>query len=209
MKIRDRIVELRRVKASDLRPNPRNWRRHPDDQRAALEGILQDVGYADALLARVTEDGGLMLIDGHLRAETTPDQKVPVLVTDLTEAEGDELLATLDPLGAMAQSDKKALDALLGSAESANASVTLLLDALAQNRLQSLDITPVDGTEWPGLSDGDQPALGQTTFTVTQAQRVGIEAALTKARPGATDPVNANSNGNALAAICARYVSNG
>lgn len=67
--IRDRVVELRRVPASDLLPNPANWRRHPKAQREALQGVLEEVGFAGAVLARETSDG-LMLIDGHLRAET-------------------------------------------------------------------------------------------------------------------------------------------
>src|SRR3972149_5815743 len=79
MQIRDRIKELRRVRASDLKPNPRNWRTHPSGQQDALRGVLAEVGYADALLARELADGTLMLIDGHLRAEPTPDAVVPVL----------------------------------------------------------------------------------------------------------------------------------
>ena len=82
MRIRDRIKELRRVPAKDLIPHPRNWRVHPQAQQDALRGILAEVGYADALLVRETEQG-LQLIDGHLRAETTPDQEVPVLVLDV------------------------------------------------------------------------------------------------------------------------------
>ena len=84
--IRDRIKELRRVRASELLPHPQNWRTHPDNQRAALRGILVEIGYADALLVRETSDG-LQIIDGHLRAEITPDQKVPVLILDVTEEE--------------------------------------------------------------------------------------------------------------------------
>jgi hypothetical protein len=57
--IRDRIKSLRRVKASDLKPNPRNWRQHPDTQRTALSAVLEEVGYADALLARELPDGSL------------------------------------------------------------------------------------------------------------------------------------------------------
>ena len=38
MKIRDRIVELRRVKASELIPHPLNWRKHGPEQKAALKG---------------------------------------------------------------------------------------------------------------------------------------------------------------------------
>jgi hypothetical protein len=70
MKIRDRVKSLVRVRAGDLLPNPKNWRRHPAQQADALRGILAEVGFADALLARETPKG-LMLIDGHLRAETT------------------------------------------------------------------------------------------------------------------------------------------
>ena len=110
--IRDRVTELRRVRAGDLLPNPANWRRHPQAQQDALRGILAQVGYADALLARETPNG-LMLIDGHLRAETTPDQEVPVLVVDVTEEEAALLLATLDPLAGMAVADPVKLAALM------------------------------------------------------------------------------------------------
>src|ERR1700741_894372 len=52
MKIRDRIKELRRVRARDLLPNPKNWRDHPEIQRRALRAQLNDIGYANALIAR-------------------------------------------------------------------------------------------------------------------------------------------------------------
>jgi ParB-like nuclease domain len=113
MKIRDRIKELRRVPAAELRPNPRNWRTHSAAQRDALQGVLAEVGYAGALLARELPDGSLELIDGHLRAETTPDMPVPVLVLDVTEDEANKILATHDPLAALAGVDHDALASLL------------------------------------------------------------------------------------------------
>lgn len=64
--IRDRVKEMRRVKACDLIDNPKNWRRHPDEQRKALQHVVDEIGIADALLVRETPNG-LMLIDGHLR----------------------------------------------------------------------------------------------------------------------------------------------
>jgi ParB-like chromosome segregation protein Spo0J len=96
IQIRDRIRELRRVLAKELLPNPRNWRRHPKVQADALRGLLTEIGYADALIARELPDGQLQLIDGHLRAEVTPDTEVPVLVVDVTEEEADKILLTLD-----------------------------------------------------------------------------------------------------------------
>lgn len=113
MKFRDRIVELTRVRADELLPNPRNWRTHDDKQQAALAGVLEEVGYAGAILARRLDDGRLELIDGHLRAATSPEQRVPVLVLDVDEAEADKLLATFDTLSSMAGTDDTKLLALL------------------------------------------------------------------------------------------------
>jgi DNA modification methylase len=131
MKIRDRIRELRRVPASELRPNPKNWRLHPEAQAEALRGVLAEVGIADAVLARELADGSLMLIDGHLRAETLGDSTVPVLVLDVDEAEADKVLATLDPLAAMAEADAAKLDAILRDINTGSAAVQQLLADLA------------------------------------------------------------------------------
>ena len=142
MKIRDRIKELRRVKASELLPNPKNWRTHPEAQQNALRGVLAEVGYADALIVRETPDG-LMLVDGHLRAETTPDSKVPVLVLDINEAEADLILATLDPLAAMAEADTEALRNLTESVPTDNEYIqTLLASILEMNDAIMPDVEP-------------------------------------------------------------------
>jgi ParB-like chromosome segregation protein Spo0J len=133
MQIRDRIKELRRVRASELRPNPRNWRTHPQAQRDALCGVLAEVGYADALLVRELPDGSLELIDGHLRAETTPDMEVPVLILDLDESEAAKLLALHDPLAAMAEANDEMLAELIAEVETENAAVRALLDRMVQD----------------------------------------------------------------------------
>jgi hypothetical protein len=133
MHIRDRIKELRRVPASELRPHPRNWRTHPDSQRDALRGLLAEVGYAGALLARQLDDGSLELIDGHLRAETTPDSIVPVLVLDVSAEEADKILLTHDPLAAMAGVDQERLAILLSTADFVSPQLTKLLTSLAES----------------------------------------------------------------------------
>ncbi len=133
MQIRDRIKELRRVPAHELRPNPRNWRKHPDLQRDALRGVLAEVGYADALLARELADGSLQLVDGHLRAETTPDAVVPVLVLDVSEEEADKILLTLDPLAALATVDEERLADLLSTTKFVSPQLEQLLDDLARD----------------------------------------------------------------------------
>lgn len=139
--IKNRIKELRYVKAKELLPNAKNWRKHPERQRAALKGVLEEIGYAGALLARETDDGKLALIDGHLRAETTPDQKVPVLVLDVTEKEANKILATLDPLAAMAETDETLLQSLLNEIESDSDGISdLLSDMFKQDDDTEIDM---------------------------------------------------------------------
>ena len=145
MKIRDRIKQFRRVPAGRLRPNPRNWRTHPSGQRDALRGVLAEVGYADALLARELPDGTLELIDGHLRAELTPEMEVPVLVLDLDDQEAAKLLAVLDPLAAMAAADGDALAELLAEVETENEAVRKLLDDM----LAGPGLPPEDDQDGP------------------------------------------------------------
>lgn len=130
--IRDRIKELKRVNSKELLPNPRNWRRHPALQRAAMQAVLGEIGCADALLVRELPNGKLMLIDGHLRAETLADMMVPVLVLDVTEEEADKLLLTLDPLAGLAQADAERVSELLATVKSDSEAVGALLEMIAE-----------------------------------------------------------------------------
>lgn len=128
--LRDRIKELRRVRAAELLPHPLNWRLHPPEQRAVLEALLREVGFANALLVRELPDGRLQLIDGHLRAETAPEMEVPVLVLDVDESEAEKLLATLDPVAALAAADARAIAALREKITSQETVVAEFLDAI-------------------------------------------------------------------------------
>jgi DNA modification methylase len=155
IEIRDRIKELRRVRAKDLIRNPKNWRRHPKTQKDALYGLLTEIGCADALIVRELADGRMMIIDGHLRAETTPDALVPVLVLDVTEEEADKLLFTLDPLAAMAESDSERIKALLLTVRTNSPAVEELFKRTAGNRLWEV-LHPDEVKEvqvWPDRAD--------------------------------------------------------
>jgi DNA modification methylase len=137
------------VKSSELIPNPKNWRTHPIAQQDALKGILAEVGFAGAVLVRELDDGSLMLIDGHMRAETTNDQEIPVLVLDVDEAESDKLLATFDPIAAMAESDAGALDALLRNVDTGSEALQKMLADLAEGEGLYLDEKEIVEDEVP------------------------------------------------------------
>jgi len=132
MEIRNRIKTLEYIHTRDLVAHPGNWRDHPKAQADALLGVLKEVGIAGALLAYRSErqGGALEVIDGHLRKDAAPT-KWPVLVLDVNDEEADYLLATHDPLAAMATADAGALDALLSSVNSGEAAVQAMLADLA------------------------------------------------------------------------------
>jgi hypothetical protein len=152
--LRNRVIERRRMLGSELTPNARNFRTHPDEQRAALRGVLTEIGQAgELLLYRSERNGGkLTLVDGHLRAEDYANQEWDVAITDLTDSEADKLLAVHDPLAAMAGTDTEQLDALLADLETDDAGLQALLDDLAtgdeEPELKNLDIKEPPKMAW-------------------------------------------------------------
>src|SRR5215468_4044661 len=138
--IRDRVREFRRVPARELLDNDGNPRRHPQAQRDALRGVLEQVGIAAALVAYQSERNGgrLTLIDGHLRRQDY-DLDWPTLVLDVTDAEADLLLAAHDPLAALAESDRPRLDALLQGVRAQSPALIGVLKDLAAKAGQGAD----------------------------------------------------------------------
>ena len=133
--VRDRIVELRRVRAGDLVPHPNNYRVHSGAQRATLRAALEEVGHADALIATKLPDGRLMLINGHMRADIDPKAYVPVLILDVSREEADKLLLLLDPLAEMAQRDSDRIKALLATVQTESEALRELFRRTAGERV--------------------------------------------------------------------------
>lgn len=100
--------------ASKLVGNPLNWRSHSAKQRAALDGVMDKVGWAGAVI--VNRRTG-HVIDGHLRMERALERSgelVPVLVFDLPEDKEHLALATHDTLARWAEGDQPGYEQLRG-----------------------------------------------------------------------------------------------
>lgn len=163
----DRIKEFRRLPVSDLIPNPKNWRTHPSNQKSAMAGLIADLGYVDALIAYEGKDG-LTLIDGHLRAETTPDAIVPVLILDLDEEEADKMLATFDSVTVLAGADEFLLQDLIANIESNDERVSILLDNIRNGIEPAFEPLGEWDPELGNISDivpTDDPIKGKITVS--------------------------------------------
>ena len=78
-----------------------------EHQKAALDAIYRQVGFARSLLAYEMPDGRLKLIDGHLRRDLDPEMEVDVEILDVNDEEARALLLSIDPLAALAQTQEQ------------------------------------------------------------------------------------------------------
>ena len=143
---RNRIVGHGEEPPAQLLANPANWRLHPKEQQAALAGALAQVGWvAQVLVNRTTGH----VVDGHLRVElaiSRGEPTVPVAYVELSAEEERLVLATLDPLAAMAAAEKDALTALLAKLETEDTALARMLAELADEH----------GIRRPILGDPDE-----------------------------------------------------
>jgi D-ribose pyranose/furanose isomerase RbsD len=143
-----RIVRYEDVDPATLQMNPKNARLHPPDQQAALDAVLQEIGWVTQIV--VNETTGC-LVDGHLRVDralVAGAATVPVVVVALSEEEEAALLAVYDEVAGLARTDSEALAALLENIHTEAPPLLAVLDALAQDAGIGLDLTPP-----PGLDD--------------------------------------------------------
>lgn len=110
--IKNRIVRLDFVRAGDIKPDPRNWREHDLVQLGALTSAMNKVGIIAPVIVREV-DGEYMLIDGHLRTSIDPNMKMPVVVVDLDHDEAAAAIASFDPIGELATTNRNKLGTLV------------------------------------------------------------------------------------------------
>jgi hypothetical protein len=127
----NRIVGEGEEAPEKLLANPSNWRVHSHEQENALAAVLDKVGWVTRII--VNRKTG-HVVDGHLRvamAISRNEKTVPVLYVDLSEEEENLILATLDPLSAMAGTDNEKLEALLRDIPNMGAEIDALLATIA------------------------------------------------------------------------------
>jgi hypothetical protein len=148
-------LRLEWIEAGSLTENPLNWRRHSQEQLQSLRELLDDpeVGWAGACLYN---ERTCRLVDGHARREVVdPKTPVPVLVGNWTPEAEAKILATLDPVGAMATGDVAAYEALIAQVQADG----LWVRDLLHNTAAGLEAAEQQADEDAAESDDAHPGL--------------------------------------------------
>jgi len=153
----NRIVRFAEVSPLELFENPDNWRVHPPAQAESLGDVLRKVGVVQSVIVNLRtgpewpdeQRNRPTLVDGHLRvrlAIVNRQPTIPVVFVDLPPNEERLILATLDPLGAMAEAGREALGSLVSSIEALPdaPAINSLLDELARAARPPVTARPQD-----------------------------------------------------------------
>ncbi len=158
--IRNRIQEyIPGVPLSSIVPAGINPWKHSSRQRTAVAGSLSEIGIYDPLKVRRLPSGVLELHDGELRssiiAQLAPDTLVPVVVTDLDDAESRQVILTHNATAGMVEPDGAKLHEALQTARAREPALRELMKRLAEKADARPALRLPDDPEGTGQQLGD------------------------------------------------------
>lgn len=111
------------VPISYLKENPKNWRIHSQRQRATYRAFKEKHGWLGLCLFNLRSG---LIVDGHLRiseAVKADEKTVPCVLIDKDEDSENDILATFDNIGLLAQRNEQALKSITKSVDAAIGSI--------------------------------------------------------------------------------------
>ncbi len=161
MDIINRIVGYGEELLDQILFNPANWRVHPKVQQEGLKGILEKIGWVQNVIINKTTGH---LVDGHLRCQLAAREgakSIPVTYIEVTQEEEDLILASLDPISAMATTDKIKLEELLKGIDSESEQINKLLGGIKEKeQLTDIEFPEYDESIADGISVCKCPNCG-------------------------------------------------
>lgn len=202
--LRGQLVDIK-----SLTLDPKNARRHPDHNLAAIKRSLGKFGQVKPVVVR---EGVVVAGNGLVQAgESLGWSHIAVLEFGHTVADAAEYGIMDNRSAELAEWDTPQLAELLQGIQGDDArdildtgfsgeELTELLESIGQFSAEEVGM--------PHLPDGDRAPFRQMTFTLSDAQAGEVKSAMVAAKAAGpfVDTGNENSNGNALARIVEAYV---
>ena len=129
---------------TQLLANDKNWRIHPHAQELALSEVMREVGLCQNIV--VNKRSG-KVVDGHLRvamAISEGQPALPITYVDLSDEQEALILASLDPLSAMAGTDTEKLTDLLSQFSVGPGALADLLGSIEHVEFKEFDESAAD-----------------------------------------------------------------
>lgn len=214
------MTKIDKGKLSTFRPQENNANRHTERGLGMLSKAYSEVGYVAPMTAAA--DG--MILDGSARLETAVDQfgdeaiivhhtgQLPIIMVrdDIENANTPAAKKISYGANRIAQADLDFDPAVIfADLQSGVPVADFWTDAELAELLAAVQPTGGDwGEAFNALPDEDRPPFQQVTFTLHDSQVETVRKALKLAPPEdfKSNP-NENSNGNALAYICEKYIN--
>ena len=193
----NRIVGEALVDPATLKPHLKNWRRHPQVQRAAMTEVLSDVGWVQRVVINKLTGN---IVDGHMRVDLAlkQKQKVPVVYVELSAEEESKMLAVMDPISGMALAEPDMLRSLMEDFSSEMDS--FLGSSLTEILMQSQDGQLKSDKVSPDRKMGDKR---KQMKPVLYCDEVSV---FERAIQVASKNLKTTNRGKALIAICREYI---
>lgn len=159
----------------ELKKHPENPRLHPQHQIDALQESLDTIGWVDAVKVNTTTGH---IIDGHARVDQAiaNNETVPVLWITLTEDEERYMLATHDPIAALAEFDSQLLAGLV---DTINIESQGLLGFL-EDQIE-LGVNSENEWDFPGDDDEQPPDENEDEWVDTDVDKYGNDGKMLEA----------------------------
>jgi ParB-like chromosome segregation protein Spo0J len=194
------------VSVSSLIPYARNSRTHSDAQVGQIAASIKEFGFLNPIIV----DGDNGIIAGHgrvLAAQKLGLAELPVIEAGhLSDTQRRAYIIADNKLAMNAGLDDEMLRVELDALGADG--FDLELTGFSLDEVRALSFDDEAETEMPELADGDKEPYQQKTFMLHDEQAAIVDDAITLARtnPLSDTGVNENSNGNALALICAQWL---
>ena len=198
-------LKIEYLPTASLSAYARNSRTHAPEQVAQIAASIKEFGFTNPIL--IDERGEIIAGHGRIMAALSiAIESVPCIrLTHLTDAQRRAYVIADNQLPLNAGWDAGILSQEISDLIENDFDIDLLGFA----DIDFMLTPPQDElNEMPELDSGDKQPFQQMTFTVHDTQAEIVIAALSAAKkqgPFVNSP-NENSNGNALARICARYI---
>lgn len=192
----------------DIREDEHNYRKHSDKNLSLIGKSLDDFGAGRSIVADST--GAVIGGNGTLRAANLRGIPKRIIHTN-----GDELVVVVrDDIAP--DDPRRAKLAIMDNSttDSSEFDIEALQMDFEPIELENLGVAlpEIEEVDFPDLASGEKMPFRQITFTLTNEQADAVDEACKVARqmgivPDVEESGNANSNGNAIAAVVKAFLA--